>query len=265
MKKITTLLGILLLASPALWADNGARPGSTLGGPAPFFGPTGGGPATLLDESFDDITTLPGSGWVEQNNSDSPNLAFFQGNDVVFPAHTGAPTAYLGVNFNSTGGTVISNWMMTPEIDFSMAGDLRFWTRTVAGSTFPDGLEVRVSTSGASSDVGTSPTDVGDFTDLVLEINTALAVGGYPEDYMEFVVDLSGFAGSTGRVAFRYSVPTSAGPTGANSNYIGIDTVSIEEVIPPSNPLMIPTMSQTGTAALVLLLASLSMFFIRRR
>jgi hypothetical protein len=163
------------------------------------------------------------------NNPDvAGTTEWFQGNDTVFAAHEGAPTAYIGANFNNTGGSQISNWLMLPEMSFEAGQTMSFWTRTVAASSFPDRLQVRVSTNGASTDVGTTPDSVGDFGFLELDVNETLAVGGYPEEWTQFTVNLSSYAGESGRVAFRYFVPVSAGPTGANSNYIGIDTVEVQ-------------------------------------
>jgi len=206
-------------------------------------------------ESFEDITTLPGSGWLEVNNSDAPSGTYFQGNDAVFPAQSGLPTEYLGVNFASTSGpgtSTISNWMIMPEDVLQNGGVLSFFTRTVTGSTFPDRLEVRMSTNGASTDVGTGPAGVGDFTDLLLSINPNLDSGGYPDDWAQFNVTLSGLTGSlNGRLAFRYFVEN-GGPAGANSNYIGIDSVSFTSVPEP-------------TTALVLAGFGMGACFVRRR
>ena len=58
---------------------------------------------------------------------------------------------------------------------------MTFWTRTTTANPFPDRLQVRMSTAGASSNVGTTATDVGDFTTLLLDINPTYTVGGYPE------------------------------------------------------------------------------------
>ncbi len=187
--------------------------------------------AQLLVEGFDDITTLPGGGWFLVNHSEPIGVtSWFQGNDTVFPAQAGAPTAYIGANYNNTAGTgTISNWLLSPELLMIDGDVLTFWTRTTAGSTWPDRLQVRLSTNGASTDVGTTSSDVGDFTTLLLDINPALAVGGYPEAWTEFTVSLSGLPGgvANGRIALRYYV-TNGGPTGTNSNYIGIDTVAFE-------------------------------------
>lgn len=213
---------LTLSASVCAAQANGARPTSTLGGPAPIADLGAGG--GCITEGFDDILVLPG--WFQQNNS-SPigTTGWFQGNDAVFPAHAGATTAYIGANFNNTAGAgTISNWLLTPELDLAAIDSLTFFTRTVTASTFPDRLEVRYSTAGASTNVGTLATDVGDFTNLALEINPTLAQGGYPDVWTGFTLDATDIAAAgTGRVAFRYFV-TDAGPLGNNSDYFGIDS-----------------------------------------
>ncbi|MFO1507263.1 MAG: choice-of-anchor J domain-containing protein [Lysobacterales bacterium] len=183
----------------------------------------------VVDEGFDDITTLPGGGWLEVNNSDPiGTIGWFQGNDTVFPAFDGAPTAYIGVNFNSTSGTgTISNWLVTPPITFSSGASASFYTTTLAGSSFPDRLQVRLCTADPCTNVGTSATDVGDFTTLLLDINPTYAVGGYPEAWTQYTINTGLPSSGTGRIAFRYFVE-GGGPSGANSNYIGIDRVTID-------------------------------------
>jgi hypothetical protein len=175
----------------------------------------------------EDFAVAPPAGWQAINNSTTIGLTtVFQGNSTVFPAHSGAPTSYAGMNFNATTGTnTISVWLITPSRVGIQNGDTwSFFTRTVAGSPFPDRLEFRLSTNGATCSPGTGPTSVGDFATLLTSVNPTLAVGGYPEVYTQFQGTLAGIAApSTGCFAFRYFV-TSGGPTGANSNYIGVDT-----------------------------------------
>lgn len=187
--------------------------------------------AAVFVENFDDVAALDGQGWVRVNNSDSPDGSYFQGNATVFTAHQGADNSYAGVNFASTSGSAatgitISNWLILPTMTVDNGNVFSFFSRTVTDSGFPDRLELRLSTNGTSTDVGTSPTDVGDFTNLLVSINPNLQVAGYPDTWTEFQASLSGLAGPTeGRFAFRYFV-TDGGPLGNNSNYIGIDTVS---------------------------------------
>ena len=184
--------------------------------------------ATLLTEGFDDITTLPGAGFTFVNASDTPNTDWFQGNDAVFPSQAGGPTAYVAANWANTNGTVINNFMITPVLNLENGDEIKFWTRTATGSTFPDRLEVRLDPTGANTDP-TGPTSVGSYTELLLDINPTLVTGVYPQVWTEFTAVVSGLSGAVNtRAAFRYWV-TNAGPTGANSDFIGIDTLSVEE------------------------------------
>ena len=81
--------------------------------------------AVLLTEGFDDITTLPGAGYGFVNVSDAPGLTdWFQGNDAVFPAQSGASTSYIGANFNNTGGSVINNFMITPVLNLENGDEI---------------------------------------------------------------------------------------------------------------------------------------------
>ncbi len=194
-----------------------------------------------LDEGFDNITTLIGSGWFMQNNSAPLGTTnWFQGTSVSangpFDAYDGAPNAYIGANFNNTtgGSGTISNWLLTPMLDFGANATLTFYTRkpvTPAGGTdYPDRLEVRLSTNGASTYIGSGGAAVGDFTTIALAVNADLVPGGYPYAWTQYTVSNLPHNGQ-GRIAFRYYV-TSAGPTGSKSDYIGIDRVRYQTGAP---------------------------------
>jgi len=204
--------------------------------------------AQSFTQEFDDITLLPGQGWYWQNNSSpagttswaplaegfSPrDRGEFQGNDGVFPAYSGAPTSYIADNYNATSGVgTISDWLLTHQVCFVDGDNLTFWTRTAEGSAWPDRLQVRLSLAGASTNVGTGPEDVGDFTTLLADVNPTLAVGGYPEVWTQFTATVTGAPTPTcGRFAFRYYV-TGGGPSGNNSNYIGVDLVQFTTDVP---------------------------------
>jgi uncharacterized repeat protein (TIGR01451 family) len=193
-----------------------------------------------LNEGFDDISALPD--WFMQNNSQPLGVTdWFQGNDGVFPAQSGDPTAYIGANYNNTSGTgTISNWLLTPLLSLHDGNQFIFWTRKADEEDpnfFPDRLQVRMSTNGASTNVGTTATDVGDFTHLLLDINPTYTINGYPFVWTRYAVTVSGAGASvTGRLAFRYFVEN-GGPAGANSDYIGIDTASFDcNSTPPPPP-----------------------------
>ncbi|MDP2387519.1 MAG: choice-of-anchor J domain-containing protein [Bacteroidota bacterium] len=196
-----------------------------------FFFMQSNAKAQAFTENFDDITSLTGNGWLMQNNS-SPigSSGWFQGNDVAnsgpFDAYNGASDAYIAADLNNTGSTgTISNWLITPNRIFSNCDTLSFYTRSTLASVKPDRLEVRLSTNGTSSDVGSGATATGDFSLQLLSINTNLVAGVYPQTWTQYTIIISGLSTPTsGRIAFRYFV-TSGGSSDSNADYIGIDNV----------------------------------------
>ncbi len=210
---------------------------------------------------FDDITTLNSQGWTF-NNLSLPlgTTSWFQGNGNVFPAFSGATSSYIGVNFNSgSGAATISNWMISPQYFMSNGDTISFYTRSTGD--FADNLQLRLSLNGASTNVGTTSSTVGDFTNLLLDINPTLSVTGYPISWTKYTVIISGLSQSQyGRIALRYFV-TNGGPSGANSDYIGIDNFQFSpssqafswtpstslSATNIANPVANPTSTQTYT------------------
>jgi|ERR1019366_5537661 hypothetical protein len=187
----------------------------------------------ILSEGFDNISSLAGSGWTMVNNSTAGGLTgWFQGNAGVFTAQAGADTSYVAANFdNAPFGGNISNWLITPVLSLRYETQLVFYTSTDPSLAAPDSLEVRLSTNGASGNVGATASSVGDFTSLLLTINPALTVDGYPTGWTQYTLSVAGLGGAaTGRFAFRYDVPD----TSVNGNYIGIDSVSVDSVPEPA-------------------------------
>ena len=203
--------------------------------------------AQSYTQNFDDITTLAGDGWVIQNNSTPVgSLGWFQGTATTatptpgpFNSYNGATNSYIAANFNSTGNTgTISNWLITPNRTLRNGDVFTFYTRkpTInAGQTdYPDRLEVRMSTNGASTNVGAGAPAVGDFTTLLLSINPTLVANIYPQVWTQYNITVSGLpAPTSGRIAFRYFV-TGAGAFGTNSDYIGIDNVVYTPYVCPA-------------------------------
>ena len=195
--------------------------------------------AQSYSESFNDITTLAGSGWVMTNASVAVgSTSWFQGNNVgaggPFDAYNGATNAYIGANYNNTGSTgTISNWLMAPNRTLRNGDVLTFFTRKPSPDTYADRLEVRLSTNGASTNVG-SGNAVGDYTTLLVSVNPSLVLGVYPTTWTQYTITISGLpAPTSGRMAFRYFV-TSAGLSGTNSDYIGIDQVDYTPYVCPA-------------------------------
>lgn len=173
-----------------------------------------GGGTVVLSEDFADITTLTAAGWV-QNNQSVPvgTTGWFQGNTDVFPSQAGAPTAYIGANFNNTAGVgTIDNWLITPVLPLATLESFSFFARSPDGSTFPDRIQVRMNVT----NTGSNPAD---FTVQLADLNP-VSTSGWAQ------TTITSFPGAPaqGRLAFRYFV-ANAGPDGSNSDFIGIDSV----------------------------------------
>lgn len=202
--------------------------------------------AQLINESFDG--TMPPTGWTVTNNSTTPVGAqsWFAGNPTAFGPKSGA--GYAAANFNATASTsttaVLSVWLISPAVQLQNGQKITLWTRTqlVLGASFPDRLQVRLNSTNTTN-VGTTPTSVGDFTNLALDINPTYTGSGYPLAWTQQVITVSGITGTvTGRVALRYFVEN-GGPSGARSNYIGVDDFVVHSL--SANPEI--QVSQTGT------------------
>ncbi len=172
--------------------------------------------AQSFSEGFE--TVIP-TGWVNVvANPPGTNPTWFQGNTGVFPAHAGPTNSYAAANYQATTGTnTISLWLMSPVRTFNNGDTISFYTRTVNSPAFPDRLHLKVSLNDAS----TAP---GDFGITLVTVNAGLTTAGYPTAWTQFTGTISGLGSPTsGRFAFHYDVPN-GGPSGANSDYIGVDT-----------------------------------------
>jgi hypothetical protein len=207
-------------------------------------------------EGFNSINTLAAAGWAFANTSDPGPVAtsatgnWLQGNTGSFgyAAQAGAATSYIAGDVSVTDQsqtnqfTTASQWLLTPVVTFG--GSFSFYTRTTNGNNRAELLELRASTSGASTNVGTAATAVGDFTNTLLTIGSSTDPTAYPgaiastNFWQLFTVNTSSLTGS-GRLAFRW-FGTNAGPvpdfgqTPTNLN-IGIDTASYVAVPEPSS------------------------------
>lgn len=197
--------------------------------------------AQQLVEGFANVPALFSGNWVQVNRSSpAPDEAtalngFAQGFAPYFAAEGGAAEQYAQVSWRSTSSLLsgtISNWMITPVLNLFNGMQVTFHTRTFT-SPHADRLQLRMSTSGASTNVGSLATDVGDFTTLLLDVNPTLAAAGFPTTWTLQTVTVSGLAApTTGRLAFRYFVTGAGagnGPT-APGNYVGIDTLTVTPV-----------------------------------
>ncbi len=179
----------------------------------------------VLSESFDNVAGLSGSGWVLTNNSTSPSQAWFQGNAGVFPADSGTANSYVAASFLSSNSGAVSNWLITPVLLLDSSSMVSFLVRA-AGEGFLDKIELRLSVNGASADVGSTATSVGDFGILLGSYASDTAGGWDTQSFSLVSLQLP----TIGRLAFRYVVADVA----TAGNYIGIDSVSVTAVPEPA-------------------------------
>ena len=166
------------------------------------------------------VAPIP-AGWTSVNNSpggpgSNPNWQV-RNDAAVFPALGG--TTYAFANYNSsTGSNDISNYMISPLVTFNNGDTISFWTRVLSSpASFPDRLALVFNTTGSVLPA--------DFTNTLLTVNPTLTTTGYPAVWTQFTGTITGLGGPTaGRFAFHYN-PTSGGPSGVNSDYIGVDDV----------------------------------------
>jgi hypothetical protein len=191
---------------------------------------------TTLSEGFDSVSALSSNGWSFQNLSDPPPLApatWTQGLTTTsnYAAQSGPANSFAQVDFSSTAGDVtqangtISNWLITPELDFSQGGTFSFFARTFGGNSRSEFIELRQSNAGTSTNVGTTATGLGDFTTLVGTAGSLTDVPGLSSSaWVQYSFNIAPATGS-GRLAFRYFA-TDGGVNGTQAQYATIDTVS---------------------------------------
>jgi len=201
--------------------------------------------AQQLSEGFE-AATWPAPGddgtWIRRNQSTTvgTNAACWNRfTTTPWAPHTGV--GHAGANFNCTTGTnTISGWVISKQMTNLQNGNVvSFWTRKASPDTFPDRLQLRlcIDTSadscGLATSTGSTSTDVGTFTTLLVDVNPTLVTGVYPTTFTQFSATLSGLpAGpNAGRIAFRYFV-TNGGPSGANSDIMSIDDVIVTNTVP---------------------------------
>ena len=185
-------------------------------------------------EEFDTVSSLSRKGWIITNRSKPIGGGAWRqgkyelggkfGNDIVgFPAFSAVyspnefVSADLGVSSNSGE---ISCWLITPPIPAKNGDEFSFYTRSTGA--FPERLQVRANYTNQSANVGTDVKSFGDFTQKLVDIDSAYA-GIYPSVWTKYTITFSGLptALTSVRLGFRYMVDD----TGSNGEMIGVDKV----------------------------------------
>lgn len=218
-----------------------------------------------FNTTTDDMLT---AGWVQLNLSGSPsttalwsvaNYSIVPSVSTTTPANpfmnadysatgstcpipldqTGANNSFALVNYasttsTSTNGKTISNWLISPVVNVQNGDVVTFYTRigkysATNTASYADNLQVRMSTNGSATiNPSGGPTGIGDFTNLLVEVNPNLDLTSYPASWTQYSYTVSGLTGPTDcEFAFRYYVPN-GGVNAPNSDIIGIDTFSVD-------------------------------------
>lgn len=190
----------------------------------------------IIAEGFDTFANLAPAGWLSTNQSSPVGAsAWAQGGGTAFTGggQAGGATSFTLCNYNSTTGTgTISNWLITPVLNLQNGDVITFYARkggTGTGTIYPDRLEMRLNSTDTSA--GGTPSGaegVGAFTTLGVSVNPDLTTTGFPFTWTQYSYTITGLTGMVEcKIGFRYYV-TSGGPTGDNSDIIGIDTFSVD-------------------------------------
>ena len=183
----------------------------------------GQGPENLIND-----------GWIFRNQSEPVGaINWFDGSVFLFSPQGGP--GFLGVDSSSTDffGGLISTWAILPAIPGLVAGDeLTVYLRAVTSNNH-DTMQIRYSPTGGTN-TGSSGTDVGDFDQLLADVNPIETSGWVPVS-----VPVPG----NGRLALRYFVESACNFACASSS-IGIDTLSVGP--PPPPPCNLPPLPSSG-------------------
>lgn len=173
----------------------------------------------IYTDDFDganDTTSLKLRGykvWYRGTGPQGATATWYQGQDVVFSAFNGPTTGYVAANYNVvTNVNLIDSWLVLPRVagGLNQGDSLYFYQRSPDNDIYADSLWIMYSVSDSIPE-GTWTL----LTRFKTSINGWLRVG--------FVAPTTSV---NGRFAIRYHV-ADGGPNGADSDYIGLDALSI--------------------------------------
>lgn len=174
----------------------------------------------LINEGFDDVSSLAAKGWVLDNRSSPLGSlpGYYQGQDYIFPALAGPSNSYAASSYNAAlqGGS-IADWLITSAFSTKEDGTASFWVRSELADGFTDYFSYGFSSGGTAT---------ADFP-----LTRAAIV---PGEWTQFSVSFKGTGQDTvGRLAI---VHVGLADT---ANYMGVNTVVISTVPEPSAPLLL--------------------------
>lgn len=140
---------------------------------------------------------------------------FFQGNPAVFTSYNGPDSGYISANFQVVTGTNdIDSWLVLPAQNLALGDSLAFFQRAPDSQTiyYADSMRVMYNPTNNPDPADPNWVELGRF-----QVDTA----GWAR--RSYAVPT---ASTTGLFAIRYAV-VEGGPSGANSNFVGIDAIVI--------------------------------------
>ena len=223
MKKLFPFMGLFSVAVlffGLIYSDPfGARTNNTNSNDINVVNPPSNNIVKFVDDmnGANDTIALRTRGWKPKRGplsgpaGTSPN--WFQGNSTVFNAFEGPATGYVAANFNNvTGANTIDLWLISPSVNGAPGDTISFYSRSPDASTFPDSIRVYWASNGDTVPGSGSFVELGKF-----KVSTA----GWQE--RRFTLPSGGAAG---RFAINYRV-ANGGPSGLNSDFIGVDLIRL--------------------------------------
>ncbi|MFZ1321435.1 MAG: choice-of-anchor J domain-containing protein [Ignavibacteria bacterium] len=199
--------------------------------------------APYYTDNFDganDTTSLKARGYgvyYRGGGAQGLTATWYQGTIAVFNAFNGPDTGYVAANYNVvTGANNIDSWLVLPANNVSAGDFIKFYCRSIVSNPFPDSVRVMYNASGGSTPESAGWVELGRF------LANPLASGWELRSYSVST------SGATGRFAIRYNV-VDGGPLGNNSNFIGIDALTLE---PPAGSSDIATTAINAPGNLLL-------------
>lgn len=194
--------------------------------------------AVLLAEDFEDVSALPGQGWVLNNASTPPGIApgWVQGNPDVFPAQRfpdEPANAYIASSFESAApGGQLNDQLFTPLFSLENGAIATFWLRGAPEQEFND-IVIYGYTEGS--------TDPADFIE-------SMTVTAPKDGWRLYTLTINPMEGISGRLGFVHTGPE------AGSNYVGLDTLRVNTLreptgVPEPASLLIFGLGMAGLAA----------------
>ena len=161
----------------------------------------------------------PGIGWAVESETSNGEVPY-EGSGLLYGSYLAA------TDFDGN----ISDWLISPKLFLQNGDKISFYTLSHgsvgygASGSFPDRLQLRLNVFNTSDSIGTTSTDVGNFTKPLLDINPVYKVsppGDYPSTWTKYEATITGLnQPDSGRFALRYFVELHGG---ANGDELAVD------------------------------------------